>query len=289
MPLLQFFLSLIKYLWLSKKFRAFRPSVKPAVEWWILGNGPSLRSMLSEFPEEPENKVFCAVNYFCLSPDFQRLKPSAYVIGAPELTFMDEGSIPADILANKRRLHQTLQEQTGWPMLLFVPYPTLQAPSFKALLGANPNLKACGYNATPLEGPATFCRFAVLNGWGLPRPHNVLIPALAVAIRLGIPQIRLVGAEHSWLQTLHVDNQNRVMLDHQHFYDADKQVAHMNHTSFRPRRLHEVLQKFLYSFQSYWVLADLADKQGLEILNLTPNSYIDAFKKHAFSHEHFRR
>jgi hypothetical protein len=288
MPLMQIFLSLIKYVWLSKKFRGFRPRVKSAPEWLILGNGPSLRLIVADLPEEPSNMVFCAVNYFCLSPEFIRLKPSAYVIGAPELTYLPEQTIPEHILESKRNLYKTLSENTRWPMTLFVPYPTLGMPSLKKLLSSNPNLKACGYNATPLEGPAGFCRFAMLNGWGLPRPHNVLIPALAMAIRLKISKVRIVGAEHSWLRTLQVDNQNRVMLDHEHFYDSDRQVGHMIHSTFRPRRLHEVLQKFLYSFQSYWVLAEIADKQGVEIINLTPNSYIDAFKKQAFSHEHFR-
>jgi|694.fasta_scaffold44005_5 hypothetical protein len=289
MQWLHMLLSLVKYLWLSKKFNPFNPKVKTASTWWILGNGPSLKQIISEFPEEPLNQVYCAVNYFCLSADFQRIKPSAYVIGAPELTFLPEQSIPDNILESKRNLYARLAEQTQWPMVLFVPYPTLKAPAFKSLLSANPMLSACGYNATPLEGSAGFCRFAILHGWGLPRPHNVLIPAIAMALRTRIRQVYMVGAEHSWLQTLHVDNENRVMLDHQHFYDEGKQIAHMNHTTFRPRRLHEVLQKFLYSFQSYWVLSDLAEKQHAEILNLTPNSYIDAFKKQPFSHEYFRR
>jgi hypothetical protein len=275
-------LSFIKFLLLSNKFKKFDSKIPPNQTWWVLGNGPSLRQVLNQIPTEPQNQVFCVVNYFALTEDFSRLRPRAYVLSAPELTFMEENSIPEDILLDKQRLYRNLTEKTQWPMSLFVPYPTLKKTWFKELLKSNANIQGVEYNSTPLEGPRGFCNFAIEWGWGMPRPHNVLIPSVAIALRSKAKRVYMMGAEHSWIKTLEVNDDNVVVLDHQHFYDPGKQVATMDHSTFRPRRLHEVLQKFLYSFQSYWVLSDYSKKKGIEVVNLTPNSYIDAFKKRQF-------
>jgi len=275
-------LSILKYLLKSGKFKKFDARIGPDKTWWILGNGPSLRQVLPLIPVEPNNHAFCVVNYFAFSDDFARLRPSAYVLSAPELTYMPEEDIPNEIILDKRRLYQALTEMTQWPMSLFVPFPTLKKPWFKNLLRSNPNIHGIEYNSTPLEGPTGFCNFAIDHGWGMPRPHNVLIPALAIALRSKANKVFMMGAEHSWIKTLTVNDNNVVLLDHQHFYDPGKQVATMDHSTFRPRRLHEVLQKFLYSFQSYWVLAEYSEKKQIQVLNLTPDSYIDAFKKMPF-------
>jgi len=282
------FLSVIKYLLLSSKFKRFDSKIAPNQTWWILGNGPSLRQALPQIPAQPENQVFCVVNYFALTEDFSRLQPSAYVLSAPELTYMDEAGIPGEILSNKQTLYRNLAEKTQWPMSMFVPYPTLKKAWFKDLLQSNPNLRGIEYNSTPLEGPTGFCNFAIDWGWGMPRPHNVLIPSVALALRSKAKKVYMMGAEHSWIKTLEVNDDNVVVLDHQHFYDPGKQVATMDHSTFRPRRLHEVLQKFLYSFQSYWVLAQYSAKKNIQVVNLTPNSYIDAFTKKPFSPDLFQ-
>jgi len=275
-------LSFLKYLFKSGKFKKFDSRIGPNKTWWILGNGPSLRAVLPQIPSQPQGHAFCVVNYFAFTEDYARLRPSAYVLSAPELTYMDESDVPEEILSDKRKLYLNLSEKTQWPLSLFVPYPTLKKSWFKKLLHSNPNIRGIEYNSTPLEGPRGFCNFAIEWGWGMPRPHNVLIPSVAIGLRSKAKRVYMMGAEHSWIKTLEVNDDNVVLLDHQHFYDPGKQVATMDHSTFRPRRLHEVLQKFLYSFQSYWVLADFSDKKKIQVINLTPDSYIDAFKKEPF-------
>ena len=50
-------------------------------------------------------------------------------------------------------------------------------------------------------------------------------------------------------------------------------------TTKKERKLHEVLIKFYYAFKGYWDLKEYAGKKNVEIVNLTANSYIDAFNK----------
>ena len=100
----------------------------------------------------------------------------------------------------------------------------------------------------------------------------------------------MAGADHSWLQEIFVDDDNEVLLSQKHFYD--KQAAKQKHYrdmsvaqpmyrggSAQSRKLHEVLEKFYYTFRSYWTLRKYAESKAIEVINITPNSYIDAFKK----------
>lgn len=113
----------------------------------------------------------------------------------------------------------------------------------------------------------------------MPRPHNVIIPSLMCGIWMGYKNIGLLGAEHSWLPTITVNDNNQVLLNHQHFYDDGAKVNVMTYEGRRTRKLHEVLEKFYFSFRSYWIIQSFAEKQGVKITNFTPNSYIDAFPK----------
>ena len=57
----------------------------------------------------------------------------------------------------------------------------------------------------------------------------------------------------------------------------------MYKAGIRPRRLHEVLEKFFFAFRSYFDLKDYAESRGVRIYNSTPKSYIDAFERKFFN------
>ena len=52
------------------------------------------------------------------------------------------------------------------------------------MLAGNRNIRLCIYNTTPIEGVQGFCNWVFAKGWGVPRPHNVLIPSIAIGLRL---------------------------------------------------------------------------------------------------------
>jgi hypothetical protein len=124
----------------------------------------------------------------------------------------------------------------------------------------------------------------------MPRPHNVLIPSLILSINMKFSNIYVCGADHSWLKEIYVDNENEVLLSQKHFYDkqAQKQSDYRDMAVPQPmyhggsnnkRKLHEVLEKFYYTFRSYWKIKSLAESQAVKIYNITPISYIDAFDR----------
>ena len=117
------------------------------------------------------------------------------------------------------------------------------------------------------------------KGWGIPRPHNVLIPAILNIINTGYKKIYLIGADHSWLPLISVNDQNIALVNQQHFYDESENNSEFMHRESRPRRLHEVLEKLMFAFRSYFDLKDYANSRDVKIYNCTPGSFIDAFER----------
>jgi hypothetical protein len=114
----------------------------------------------------------------------------------------------------------------------------------------------------------------------MPRPHNVLIPSIMIALSLGFKKIFLFGADHSWLKDIWVDEENNVLLQQKHFYDIDKaKPRHMDYLGKGKRKMHEVLIKFYHSFKGYFEIDAYGKNQGKTIYNCTPGSYIDAFDR----------
>ncbi|NJL74615.1 MAG: hypothetical protein HC892_05805 [Saprospiraceae bacterium] len=114
----------------------------------------------------------------------------------------------------------------------------------------------------------------------MPRPHNVLIPSLMLAINIGFKEIFVVGADHSWLEELTVNENNEALLHQKHFYDEESsKPEYMYRQGKRPRKLHEILEKFMLSFRAYFDIREYSESKEVQIWNATPKSYIDAFER----------
>ena len=148
------------------------------------------------------------------------------------------------------------------------------------MLAANPHIKVYAYNTTPIEGFQNICDFIFDRGWGVPRPHNVLIPSIAMGLRLPFKKIYLAGADHSWLPEITVTDDNEVLMHQKHFYDQNQsQAAKVQKEDLNSAHLYTILYHMYVAFKSYFVLDAYARKKGKEVINVTPGSYIDAFRR----------
>lgn len=120
-------------------------------------------------------------------------------------------------------------------------------------------------------------------GMAMPRPRNVLIPSLMLAIAMGYAEIVVVGADHTWMQTLSVTDDNEVVSVQPHFYnDGKEEQARVRH-EYRNYRLHQIVESFAVAFKSYHDIANFATSRGVSIINATPGSFIDAFPRGSLS------
>lgn len=254
-----------------------RCTIKPAddtnLPLVILANGPSLRETLDSYAERLAVMPTMAVNFAANTEDFRQIKPKYYVLADPH--FFRSADDP-----NVARLLENLS-QVDWPMRLFVVRRYLN--KFKKAMSLPSCISVEGYNAVGAEGFNRFELAAYRSGLAMPRPRNVLIPSIMLGIYLGYKTIYLCGADHSWLKDLRVTDDNEVMMGMSHFYkESDKEIDRVRR-QFSTVPLHEIIGSYAVAFRSYHQLRRYADSIGVNIINATPGSYIDAFTRGSIS------
>ena len=267
----QSLLSVVKIVLQSRLNTTLPTSFRNADELLILANGPSLNKTVQEAAGFIKGKTLLAVNFCVSSPMFEELKPELYLIADPLFWIVPEKRV---------QLFETMARKTVWAMCLFIPVRAYKNKDWQPMLAANPHIKVYAYNTTPIEGFQNICDFIFDRGWGVPRPHNVLIPSIAVGLRLPFKKIYLAGADHSWLPEITVTDDNEVLMHQKHFYDQNQsQAAKVQKEDLNSAHLYTILYHMYVAFKSYFVLDAYARKKGKEVINVTPGSYIDAFRR----------
>ena len=261
-------LSLAKIAFLSK-WSVKVPAEKG--ELVILGNGPSLNTTLNRSRRFVMNCHRLAVNFAASAPVFRELKPNHYVLADPHF-FRNTDN------ANVAKLWLALS-QVDWDMNLFVPANVTIAGDVADVLAENPHISLVRYNLTPVEGAHWLENWAFARGLGMPRPRNVLIPSLMIALLCGYDKIYVAGADHSWTKTLSVDDNNNVVSIQPHFYREDEKEVKRVNTEYMHYPLHQILYSFYVAFRSYHTIQRFARHINRQIINITPESFIDAFTR----------
>lgn len=266
----QTLLSVVKIAFFSKLNVPVDSDFKNRRELVVLGNGPSLNQTVSDHADFLSEKTKMAVNYAAISELYEQLKPEIYLIADP--LFWQSKEVTD-------RLFGAMAQKTSWPMVLYMPARSRKIPYWQQLILANTNIKTRLYNTTPVEGFGWFTYPVYKKGWGMPRPHNVIIPCIMQGLRMPFTELYLAGVEHSWLKDIYVSDDNRVYMDMKHFYaDEQKRVQSQNFNS-APSRLHQILYHMYVVFKGYLTIDAFARKQNKRIFNITPGSYIDAFER----------
>lgn len=245
-----------------------RPRDKAAGTAIVMGNGPSLRDAIEKHKDVLMRYPRLAVNLSALTPDFHDLKPQYYILA--DIAFFAKeksGKVP--------QLWEALRE-VDWEMTLFLPAMARKMEE-AGRLPANITVKY--YNLTPAEGFDAIMHPLYDSGLAMPRPRNVLIPSIMNLMREGFSRIVLIGADHNWSRTLWVTDRNCVVSVQPHFYKDDDAELRRAEEIFKNVRIHEVYENYAIAFKSYFNVKRYADRRGVEILNATPGSFIDAFPR----------
>ncbi len=239
---------------------------KPLV---IMGNGPSLAANIEHDAAKLREADTIAVNFAANAPEFIDLRPDYYLMADPHF-FAGRETDP-----NVARLYDRLEKDVCWPMTLYIPHG-------ERVCISNPEITVEHFNFVGIEGFPALERWAFDRGLGMPRPRNVLIPAIMTGILAGYREIVILGADHSWLRTLSVDENNMVVSVQPHFYKDSASEKERVTAVYKDVRLHDILLSFHIAFRSYHAIARYAGARGVKIYNATPGSFIDAFPRRAF-------
>ena len=266
--------SLFKVFLLSR--RAKLPTAQ-SQDLLILGNGPSLNDFLEHHKTFLNQKDVLAVNHFAGTNIYTQIKPGYYMTNVPEYW---TDNVDDDVQKRKEKLIDNLIRKTEWKLHLILGTGAKKSKQWMDIPKKNKHISLHFINPTPVEGFQKFRFFCYKRLCGMPRPHNVLIPSIMSGINMGYRKIYLTGADHSWLPEIFVADDNTVYLTQKHFYDAQTaQPDVMKKLGKNQRRLHEILHKFMLSFQAYFDLDAYAKSRQTDIINITPGSYIDAFQR----------
>ncbi len=236
-----------------------------------MGNGPSLRSFLQEDEALRDDFDLMAVNFAAITPEFFSLRPSLYILADPH--FFESDSKDHKVIT----LWETLKK-VDWEMTLFLPV-RLRKNISSFISTISNTVRISWYNLTPVEGGNALSRFLIKSAMGMPRPRNVLIPAIMNALRAGYKRIFLVGADHTWSQSLWVDDKNRVVSVQPHFYKDNEEEEKRVAAEYAGYHLHDILNSLTIAFRSYFDIADYIAGKDVKIYNATPGSFIDAFPR----------
>jgi hypothetical protein len=242
-----------------------------------MGNGPSLEKMIREKRDFMKGKHLFCVNFFPLSKYYEEVRPDYFITAAPELWLED---LDENYTAKADLLFTALRDKTEWPLEVFMPFQSRKWNNWQDKIRANPHLRLTFFNDTGIEGFRKTEHFFFRKNLGMPRPHNVLIPSILMAINLGYEDIFIWGAENNQFLDLSVNEKNQALINQRHFYDEKTAKPDVMRRLGRGQRyVHEILEKFMISFRSYHTLQSYAKSRGARIFNQTPGSLIDAFPR----------
>lgn len=242
----------------------------------IMANGPSLADTIACHAHALRSATSMAVNFAANTPTFALLRPDYYILVDPHFFSGRSEKNFTDLWVNLAAV--------DWDMTLIVPRSFKDAARrMLAAAGASgSHLRVLTINTIGAEGFRPLRHFLYRRRLAMPRPRNVLIAAIMAAIWLGFRNIDIVGADHSWTETLGVDSENRLVAVQRHFYDEGAEQSRVAE-EYRGYRLHQILGSLAIAFRSYHHIAEFAATRGIAIRNLTPRSYIDAFSRDTMS------
>ncbi len=248
---------------------------------FILG-GPSLKdsNILSDelYRIKPD---IIATNNYCSTKFFQPLKPK--FIFVMDRAFWDVG------IANL--------ENAKYRDDCFSCWATLENHGITVVAPAGiKNLKkqmqvvgnAVGfqlYNMNWLR-EGTFKLTSLLLDWGLGTlaPFSVPIVAMPILIKAGYKKIILVGADHSWHETIAVDDENRLCFKKSYNvnHEGSDELVPMLDYDNKQTKISEYFNTYYHVFKSYEFIEKYARRKGVSITNASGKSYIDAFERQSF-------
>ena len=242
---------------------------KSGKELRIIGNGPSFN--LRQAMTKDDNVEYCMINQSCLTPEFNILKPSIYVIADPGYALKNN--------RNAITLWKRLNDGIDWNMTIYMPYYMFR--EIKDLDCHCKNIKVSFYHSSCFQGWKKLAHWLYDKNFAIPGAANVLIPSLYIGIIHNYELIRLYGADHSWTEQMRVNKMNQVCVRQIHYYDDEEQVKlePWNDETGKPFTMMRILERFSSIFGQYEMIEDYAKSRNIKIINMSPDSYIDAFKK----------
>lgn len=241
----------------------------------VLGNGPSLNQSFKNHPDFFKKHPLICVNSFAVTEKYLELKPKYYVMLDPGF-WLGSGDLVNNTI-------NSIQTKTTWELHLLVPPAAKKSVLFQQLVEKNKNIKATYFNYTVFKGFKGIAHSFYKKNLAMLQSQNVVVASIFLGVNMGFKNVYVVGADHTWHEHLHVDENNVVCVKNIHFYENEEQIKYTPfykgiHTK-EVFRMDEILIILGKTFYGYVALNEYAVSQNCTIYNASETSFIDAFKR----------
>ncbi len=256
-------------------FRNEFPFKAQANKLFVLGNGKSLSDVVDHI-EMFEDTDFGVVNNSINTELFWEIKPKLYTFTDRDYHTLQR----EDIVAVRENILKI-----DWPISICIPY---HYPKwFGEHCKQNPYVTVYKYNSQPWYPELRFNQKLRMHLFkhNILAPHctNVMVAAIFSSMLIGYKRIFILGAEHSWMHDIRVNDKNEVVLCDRHYY-GEKERVWVDYDGM-PIKITDLTESLTSTFRSYYDLEEFSQFLGdTKICNCTEGSYIDAFERLRLDH-----
>ena len=242
----------------------------------ILGNGPSLRDTIQYHLKKSENFDWMVVNNFCNTELYYQIKPKFYVIADP--TNLGKLENLSDLLREETIQFTEGIKSATWEMNLIVPDFAADCYLIQQVKLID-NIKIFYYNTNNFSSNKS--KFADLdNNLIAPPAQTVLNTCIYLGLFLNFKKIYVHGMDMSWHEDLELDQKTNILyIKDRHFYGTKRRPAILDVNGVKSAKVHEYLMCSVRALESFWQLREYADYKKVQIINMSPHSWVDAFDR----------
>ena len=251
----------------------------------ILLNGPSLTD---SFANSAAIKFIASSNLMCVNSSFTesdvfQLKPNYLVFSDPCYWAPD---LHDDIKKQVNKILDALKK-VDWQLKIFIPSAAKKWNSFIKCPEINNNIHIIYYKTKKSRCKKIlnrFCEYQINKT--MPSAQNVLSACIYILINAGYKKIFIFGADHSWHQSLCVNDDNIPCIQDKHFYDDQKKLKfepiYRDAACRKIFTMRDIFKAYMTVHESYYELNEYAGFMGSKIYNSSSYSCIDAFTRYKF-------
>ena len=220
------------------------------------------------------------VNQFCKSDYYVEIKPRYYLIADPAY-FGDVEKYTDRLKDVVESFINNIVSKTTWDINLIVP-SFAKGSSFINKVCENSFIHV--YYFSPVDVVCSQSSQDKYKAWDqnlmAPPAQTCLNTCVWLGIFLRYRDVYLIGADTTWIEQLHVDQDtNEVYTIDTHFYGEKKVVLYADDEGKIPQKLHDELGCISRALSQYWDLKYYADYAGVKVYNASKYSLIDAFDR----------
>jgi len=242
----------------------------------VLANGPSLKAQMADLVGSSQHKYndYVVLNYFAVDENFFLIKPRHYCLADPMFFQLSHKEVDA------KNLFSILESKVDWEMSLYIPAhfynKFIEYSKIK-----NKNISVIKVNTTPYKGFESLRCFFYKKGLSAPEVFTVANLAIYIGLNSGYKRLDLYGVDHTFFESLCVNDKNQLCNKELHFYGDVKSTLKpiLRNDNGHVFKVSDYLYSIMSMFKSHDILVRYSEYLGVEIINCTKSSMIDSYKK----------